>query len=58
MLDKIGLSGVFGILLVLAGVGVVAWTAPVVAVGLVLVLVGFALVVRSAAKSVMGMFGF
>ncbi|AHG02590.1 hypothetical protein HALDL1_02320 [Halobacterium sp. DL1] len=57
MLDKIGPSGIFGVLLVLAGVGIVAWTAPIVAAGLVLVLVGFALVVRSAAKSVMGMFG-
>jgi len=57
MLDKIGPSGIFGVLLVLAGVGIVAWTAPIVAAGLVLVLVGFALVVRSAPKSVMGMFG-
>ena len=57
MLDKIGPSGILGVLLVLAGVGIVAWNAPIVAAGLVLVLVGFALVVRSAAKSVMGMFG-
>ncbi len=58
MLDKLGLSGLFGALLILAGIGVVAWNAPVVAAGLVLVLLGLALVVRRAAKSVMGMFGF
>ena len=57
MLDKIGPSGILGVLLVLAGVGTVAWNAPIVAAGLVLVLLGLALVVRSAAKSVMGMFG-
>jgi hypothetical protein len=58
MLDKLGLSGLFGVLLILAGIGVVAWNAPIVAAGLVLVLLGLALVVRRAAKSVMGMFGF
>ncbi|WP_353634907.1 hypothetical protein ABSL23_04710 [Halobacterium sp. NMX12-1] len=58
MLDKLGLSGLFGILLILAGIGVVAWNAPIVAAGLVLVLLGLTLVVRRAAKSVMGMFGF
>jgi hypothetical protein len=58
MLDKLGLSGVFGVLLMLAGVGIVAWKAPIVAAGFVLVLLGLALVVRRMAKSVMGMFGF
>jgi hypothetical protein len=58
MLDKLGLSGVFGALLMLAGVAIVAWKAPIVAAGIVLVLLGLALVVRRVAKSVMGMFGF
>ncbi|MCG1004493.1 MULTISPECIES: hypothetical protein [Halobacterium] len=57
MLDKLGISGVVGVLLVLAGIGVVAWNAPIVAAGLVLVLLGLALLVRRAAKSVMGVFG-
>ncbi|MFC3477965.1 DUF7470 family protein [Halobacterium litoreum] len=57
MLDKIGLSGVLGILLVVAGVAVVAWKAPVVAAGLTAILLGVALVARGAIQSVMGMFG-
>ena len=58
MLDKLGISGVVGVLVLLAGVGIVAWKAPVVAGGIVLVLLGLALVVRSLAKSLMGVFGF
>lgn len=58
MLDKLGPAGLLGILLMVAGIAVVAWNAPIVAAGLVLVLAGLGLVVRSAAKSVMGMFGF
>lgn len=57
MLDKLGLSGVFGLLLVVVGVAVVAWRAPVVAAGLTAVIVGLALVARGAVQSVMGMFG-
>jgi hypothetical protein len=57
MLDKLGLSGVFGLLLVVVGVVVVAWKAPVVATGLTAVIVGLALVARGAVQSVMGMFG-
>jgi len=58
MLDRLGPSGLLGVLLLLVGIAVVAWNAPVVAAGLALVLLGLGLVVRSAAKSVMGMFGF
>lgn len=58
MLDKLGISGIVGVLFVLVGVGIVAWKAPVVAAGIVLVLLGFALVARSIAKSLMGVFGF
>ncbi len=57
VLDKLGLSGALGALLVVAGVAVVAWRAPVVAAGIVLVLLGLGLVVRRGVKSVMGMFG-
>src|SRR6056297_1116365 len=57
MLDKLGLSGVFGLLLVVVGIAVVAWQAPVVAAGLTAVIVGLALVARGAIQSVMGMFG-
>lgn len=57
MLDKLGLSGIFGLLLMVAGIAVVAWKAPVVAAGLTAVIVGLALVARGAIQSVMGMFG-
>jgi len=58
MLDTLGLSGLFGALLVLAGVAIVAVKAPVVAAGIVLVLLGLGLIVRRVAKSLMGVFGF
>jgi hypothetical protein len=57
MLDKLGRSGIVGLLLVVAGVAVVAWSAPVVAAGLTAVIVGLGLVARGAIQSVMGMFG-
>jgi len=57
MLDKLGLSGILGVLLVVAGIAIVAWTAPVVAAGLTAVILGVALVARGAIQSVMGMFG-
>jgi hypothetical protein len=58
VLDKLGISGIVGALISLAGVAIVAVEAPVVAGGIVLVLFGLALVVRSLAKSLMGVFGF
>ncbi|MFB6071956.1 MAG: hypothetical protein ABEJ88_03215 [Halobacterium sp.] len=57
MLDKLGITGLLGVLLVVAGVGVVAWKAPVVAVGLTAIILGVALVARGAIRSVMGIFG-
>ncbi|MCF2241267.1 hypothetical protein KI372_07785, partial [Halobacterium salinarum] len=57
MFDKLGLSGVFGLVLMVVGVAVIAWKAPVVAAGLTAVLVGLALVARGAIQSVMGVFG-
>lgn len=43
MLDKLGAKGIVGILLLLAGIGVVAWQQPIVAAGIALVVVGFVL---------------
>lgn len=57
MFDKLGLSGIFGLVLVVVGIAVVAWEAPIVAAGLTAVIVGLALVARGAVQSVMGMFG-
>lgn len=60
MLDKLGATGIVGILVVLAGVGVIAWENWIIAVGLALVIIGTALLVKSlvsAVVSAMGMGG-
>ncbi|WP_224270479.1 DUF7470 family protein [Haloprofundus salinisoli] len=58
MLDKLGTAGVFGIVLLLAGIGIVAYQAPIVAAGLALVLAGVGLVAQGIVKSTMRAFGF
>lgn len=58
MLDKLGTAGVTGALLLLAGLALVAWSAPIVAVGLALVLAGTGLVVKGLTTSLMRQFGF
>lgn len=58
MLDKLGTAGVAGAVLLVAGLAVVAWTAPVVAAGLALVLVGTGLVVKGLATGLLRQFGF
>ncbi|MFB6267221.1 MAG: hypothetical protein ABEI31_06150 [Halodesulfurarchaeum sp.] len=57
MLQRLGLLGWTGIVLLLVGVATVAIADPVIAVGLVLVLVGTRLIVKRAADEVMGLFG-
>ncbi|WP_224448137.1 DUF7470 family protein [Haloprofundus salilacus] len=58
MLDKLGTSGILGIVLLLAGIGIVAYQAPIVAAGLALVLAGVGLVAQGILKSTMQAFGF
>lgn len=58
MLGKLGTTGVVGLLLVLAGVGLVAWQQPIVALGIALALVGVALVAKGLISNVMSAFGF
>ncbi|MFC3957537.1 DUF7470 family protein [Halovivax cerinus] len=57
MLDKLGASGVAGIVLLLAGLGVIGLFYWEVAVGLVLVLAGIALIAKGLITSVMQSFG-
>ncbi|MEE6210800.1 hypothetical protein U3A55_11620 [Salarchaeum sp. III] len=57
MLDKLGTQGVLGIILVLAGLGVVAYNAPIVALGLFVVLLGLAVLVRRGLRAGMEMMG-
>ena len=57
MLDKLGTKGVAGVVVLLSGLGLVAWQAPIVAAGLALVVAGIGLVVSGLAESVMRAFG-
>jgi len=57
MLDKLGAVGVLGSLVLLAGLGVVAYTNPVVAGGLALVIAGLVMVVYGAVTSLMASLG-
>ncbi|MFC7135742.1 DUF7470 family protein [Halobaculum litoreum] len=58
MIDRLGTAGIVGALLLLAGLVLVAWSSPVVAVGIALVLAGTGLVVKGLATSLMKQFGF
>ncbi|QDX40104.1 hypothetical protein [Salarchaeum sp. JOR-1] len=57
MLDKLGTQGLVGILLVVVGLAVVAYNAPIVAIGLFVVLLGLALLVRRGLRAGMEMMG-
>lgn len=57
MIDSLGLVGWAGLVLLLAGIGVIAYAEPLVALGLVIVLVGLGLVVKQVLEQVMRMFG-
>lgn len=57
MFDKLGLAGITGVLCCLAGIGIIASVAPVVAGGFTLVLVGLVLVARGLLSGVLSAFG-
>ncbi|APW97226.1 hypothetical protein CHINAEXTREME_05320 [Halobiforma lacisalsi AJ5] len=57
MLDKLGPFGLVGILVLLAGIGLIAYANYVIAAGIALVLVGLGLVVKSLVSSVLQSFG-
>ena len=57
MYERLGIGGIVGLLLVLGGIGLVAWQAPIVAAGLAFVLAGLGLVVRALVGNVMRQFG-
>lgn len=57
MLKRLGTFGLLGILLSLAGLGLVAYTAPLVAAGLALTLAGVGLVVKGLLDGLMAQFG-
>jgi hypothetical protein len=58
MLKRLGTLGVVGVVLALAGLGLVAYVAPLVAAGLALTLAGVGLVVKGLVDGLMAQFGF
>ena len=60
MIDRLGVTGIVGFLVLLGGIGLIAWASPTVAAGMALVLAGLGLVVRSLIQNLvqsMGMGG-
>ncbi|WP_247003350.1 DUF7470 family protein [Halosolutus gelatinilyticus] len=57
MIQKLGPLGIVGLLIVVAGVGLIAHANLLVAVGLALVLVGLGLVVKAIISSMLGAWG-
>ncbi len=57
MLRNLGPLGIVGLLLLAAGIGLVAWADPIVAVGIALVLAGLGLVVKALISNMLGAFG-
>ena len=57
MLQNLGPLGIVGLLIVAAGIGLIAYANPVVAVGMALVLAGLGLVVKAVVSNVLGAFG-
>ena len=57
MVGNIGLTGLVGVVLLIAGLGIVAVENPVIAIGFSLVLVGIGLVAKGLITNVMRSFG-
>jgi len=57
MLEKLGIVGVVGSLIAVSGLGVIAYESPVVAVGLLLVLLGLGLGVFAVVKNTLSSLG-
>jgi len=57
MLDKLGAVGIAGIVVLLAGIGLVAWKSYILAAGLAMVVGGLGLVVYGLVTSLLGAFG-
>lgn len=57
MLDKLGLKGALGVLLLLGGIAVIALQNPIIAAGIGLVVVGFVLVAWGLVSGLLASFG-
>jgi hypothetical protein len=57
MLQRIGLAGVFGLLVVVGGLGLVAYANPLVAAGLATMVFGLGVLVQSVVSRTLAQFG-
>lgn len=57
MSPPIGLPGAFGVLIVFAGIGIIAYVDPLIAAGLAAILIGLALLVRDLISRMLASFG-
>jgi hypothetical protein len=57
MLDKLGYAGLAGVVILFAGIGLVAWQNLILAAGLALVVGGLGLVVYGIVTSLLSSFG-
>ncbi len=57
MLRKLGVVGIVGVLLVVAGLATIAYVEPIVAAGMAGILVGLGLVVGNVLRKMLASFG-
>jgi len=57
MLRKLGAFGLVGLVVVLAGLALVAWESRIIAAGLALMLLGFGLTVKALVSNLLGSLG-
>jgi len=57
MLNKLGIPGVLGVLLMTGGVGVVTWQNPIIGGGLALIIAGLGLVVYGMVTTLLSSMG-
>lgn len=57
MLDKLGTKGILGVLLLLGGIGVIAYVNLLIAAGIALVVLGFVLTAWGLVSGLMSSFG-
>jgi hypothetical protein len=57
VLDKLGAAGIVGILVILGGIGLIAWVNPLIAAGIGLVVAGVGLILYGVVTNVLASFG-
>ena len=57
MLRALGVVGIIGLLIAIAGIGVIAYVDPILAGGVILTLAGITLTVQALVKGVLSKFG-